>query len=89
MRLQVKQTGGFAGLTRTASLDTACRPDADRWHALAEKALANGSPAPVQGTPDGFRYAITIDGRTVHFADPDVPEAVAELVSATLRAARA
>ncbi len=40
MRIEVRRTGGFAGIERRAEVDTAARTDAPEWHALAERALA-------------------------------------------------
>jgi hypothetical protein len=85
MRIQVKRTGGFAGRTRRAEVDTAGRPDAHQWHALAERALASGRDAPQAGVPDGFHYEITVDGRTVHAADPHLNDAQRDLVSKVLQ----
>ncbi|AZM62401.1 MULTISPECIES: protealysin inhibitor emfourin [unclassified Streptomyces] len=70
MRIQVRRTGGFAGIERRAEVDTSGRPDADEWRALAEAALAAGRGTPPAGVPDGFSYRITVDGRSVYCADP-------------------
>jgi hypothetical protein len=88
MRIRIRRTGGFAGISREAEVDTACLPGAARWESLASTALAQGSPEPPSGVPDGYRYAVTVDGRTVHFADPSVPEDVAELIASVLKSAR-
>ncbi|WP_329117080.1 protealysin inhibitor emfourin [Streptomyces sp. NBC_01465] len=85
MRIQVRQTGGFAGLDRRAAVDTAGRPDANAWQALADQALAGGRAAPPAGVPDGFQYEITVDGRTVHCADPHLTEAQRELIARVLK----
>ncbi|MCF2436527.1 M4 family metallopeptidase [Streptomyces thinghirensis] len=45
-------------------------PDAAEWHALAERAAADGRGTPPVGVPDGFSYQITVDGKTVYAADP-------------------
>ncbi|WP_431950036.1 protealysin inhibitor emfourin [Actinacidiphila sp. bgisy167] len=87
MRIQVIRSGGFAGIERRAVLDTAGRPDALRLEALAREVLAAaGKPdEPAAGVPDGFRYAITVDGRTVHCADPRLTEEQRELVRLVLK----
>ncbi|MEV7870913.1 protealysin inhibitor emfourin [Streptomyces sp. NPDC088124] len=85
MRIQVRRTGGFAGIERTAEIDTAPLPDATYWQALAHRALAGGGPAPHPGVPDGFAYTITVDGRTVHCADPHLTDAQRELISRVLK----
>ncbi|GAA4920578.1 protealysin inhibitor emfourin [Streptomyces coeruleoprunus] len=85
MRIQVRRTGGFAGIERRAEVDTSARPDADAWRVLAEAALADGRDEPPAGVPDGFSYAITVDGRTVYCADPRLTQAQRELISRVLK----
>ncbi|MFF8590458.1 protealysin inhibitor emfourin [Streptomyces sp. NPDC015220] len=85
MRIQVRRTGGFAGIERSAEVDTSGRPDDHEWRALAEKALAAGGGTPPAGVPDGFSYEITVDGRTVYAADPRLTEEQRRLVSRVLR----
>ncbi|MGW6918747.1 protealysin inhibitor emfourin [Kitasatospora sp. NPDC054939] len=85
MRIQVTRTGGLAGGVRRAELDTVDRVDAPHVHALAREAVAGGLRAPSYGVPDGFHYEITVDGRTVHCADPKLTESQWELVSLVLR----
>jgi hypothetical protein len=63
----------------------AAGPDAREWHALAERALAAGRDTPPAGVPDGFHYEITVDGRTVHAADPGLTEDQRELISRVLK----
>ncbi|GAA3064933.1 hypothetical protein GCM10020000_55720 [Streptomyces olivoverticillatus] len=48
----------------------AARPDATHLEALAHRALAPGRESGSRGVPDGFRYVIDVDGRSVHLADP-------------------
>ncbi|MGW7256214.1 protealysin inhibitor emfourin [Streptomyces sp. NPDC054834] len=85
MRIRVRRTGGFAGIERRAEVDTSARPDAHEWQALAEKALADGRGTPPTGVPDGFSYAITVDGRTVYAADPRLTREQRELISRVLK----
>lgn len=85
MRIQVRRTGGFAGIERVAEVDTTGRTDAGEWHALAEQAVADGRGTPPAGVPDGFGYEITVDGRTVYCADPRLSEAQRQLVSLVLK----
>ncbi|ARP70140.1 hypothetical protein LK07_10480 [Streptomyces pluripotens] len=85
MRIQVRRTGGFAGIERRAEVDTSPRSDAPEWHTLAERVLASGRSTPPDGVPDGFRYEITVDGRTVYAADPLLTDAERELVSRVLK----
>ena len=85
MRIQVTRTGGLAGIARRAELDTSVRLDAPHVHALAREAMAAGLRTPPFGVPDGFHYEITVDGRTVHCADPKLTAAQHELVDLVLR----
>jgi hypothetical protein len=85
MRIQVSRTGGFAGIARRGEVDTAGRPDAAEWEALAGAALATGRGGPSAGVPDGFRYRITVGDRTVDCADPRLTQAQRELISRVLK----
>ncbi|MFI6639801.1 protealysin inhibitor emfourin [Streptomyces sp. NPDC050504] len=85
MRIQVRRTGGFAGIERCSELDTSGLPDADEWRALADAVLADGRDAPPIGVPDGFQYRITVDGRTVHCADPRLTDAQRKLITRVLK----
>ncbi|MFH8404880.1 protealysin inhibitor emfourin [Streptomyces sp. NPDC018019] len=85
MRIQVRRTGGFAGIERHAEVDTSGRPDAAEWHALAEQAAAAGRGTPPVGVPDGFSYQITIDGDTVYASDPRLTEEQRKLITRVLK----
>ncbi|MEU9732774.1 protealysin inhibitor emfourin [Streptomyces sp. NPDC048002] len=85
MRIQVRRTGGFAGIERSAEVETSGRPDAREWRSLAERAVADGRDEPPVGVPDGFGYEITVDGRTVYCADPRLTGEQRELVSRVLK----
>ncbi|MFF5963174.1 protealysin inhibitor emfourin [Streptomyces collinus] len=85
MRIQVRRTGGFAGIERHAEVDTSGRPDAPEWHALAEEALAAGRSTPPVGVPDGFSYQLTVDGKTVYCADPRLTDEQRKLISWVLK----
>lgn len=85
MRIQVRRTGGFAGIERHAEVDTSGRPDAPEWHALAEQALAAGRSTPPVGVPDGFSYQLTVDGKTVYCADPRLTDEQRKLISRVLK----
>ncbi len=85
MRIAVTRTGGFAGLKRRAELETTGRPDARRLDSLARDALAEaGRASGTSAVPDGFVYEITVDGRTVHCAEPHLGTAQRALVRAVL-----
>jgi hypothetical protein len=85
MRIQVRRTGGFAGIERHAEVDTSGRADAHEWHALAERALAAGRGTPPIGVPDGFSYQITVDGKTVYASDPRLTDDQRKLISRVLK----
>ncbi len=85
MRIQVRRTGGFAGIERQAEVDTSGRADASEWHALAERAVAAGGTTSPAGVPDGFSYRITVDGRTVYCADPRLTEEQRALIRRVLK----
>ncbi|WP_105971862.1 protealysin inhibitor emfourin [Streptomyces geranii] len=85
MRIQVRRTGGFAGIERRAQVDTSGRPDAHEWHALAERAVSAGRGARPTGVPDGFSYELTVDGKTVYCADPRLTEEQRKLISRVLK----
>ncbi|MFC8146120.1 protealysin inhibitor emfourin [Streptomyces paradoxus] len=85
MRIQVRRTGGFAGIERHAEVDTSGRPDASEWHAMADQAMAAGRSTPPVGVPDGFSYQLTVDGRTVYCADPRLTDEQRKLISRVLK----
>ncbi|MFI5757093.1 protealysin inhibitor emfourin [Streptomyces sp. NPDC051569] len=88
MRIQVRRTGGFAGIERRAEVDTSALPDAgeaETWRTLAEQAVSDGRGPAQRTVPDGFSYEITVDGHTVHCADPALSEAQRALVARVLR----
>ncbi|CCK30147.1 hypothetical protein BN159_5768 [Streptomyces davaonensis JCM 4913] len=85
MRIQVRRTGGFAGIERFAEVDTSGRTDAVEWHALAERAVAAGRGEPPIGVPDGFSYQITVDGKTVYCSDPRLTEEQRKLITRVLK----
>ncbi|WP_328496444.1 hypothetical protein OHS59_29895 [Streptomyces sp. NBC_00414] len=85
MRIQVRRTGGFAGIERHAEVDTSGRADAQEWHALAEEAVAAGRGTPPIGVPDGFNYQITVDGKTVYCSDPRLTDEQRKLISRVLK----
>ena len=84
MHIHIRRSGGFAAIERRAEVDTTDRPDATEWHALADQAMATAHATPPTGVPDGFRYALTVDGKTAYCADPELTEAQRELVTRLL-----
>ncbi|MFJ6750421.1 MULTISPECIES: protealysin inhibitor emfourin [unclassified Streptomyces] len=85
MRIQIRRTGGFAGIARQAEVETSGRADAGDWHSLADQAVAAAHSAPPAGAPDGFSYRITVDGRTVYCSDPRLTEEQRKLITRVLK----
>ncbi|HEY9373455.1 protealysin inhibitor emfourin [Streptomyces sp.] len=86
MRIQVRRTGGFAGIERYAEVDTSGRPDATQWEALANRALVPHREGTTESVvPDGFSYEITVDGRSVSCRDPHVTHEQRELIRMVLK----
>ncbi|MFK0291497.1 protealysin inhibitor emfourin [Streptomyces sp. NPDC090442] len=85
MHIHIRRTGGFTAIERRAEVDTADRPDATAWHALADHAMAAAHAAPPTGVPDGFQYALTVDGKTAYCADPDLTDEQRELITRLLK----
>ncbi|WP_137989389.1 protealysin inhibitor emfourin [Streptomyces vilmorinianum] len=84
MRIRVRRTGGFAGIERSAEVDTSALPDAGEWQALADTVLTEGG-VEGRGVPDGFAYEITVDGETIHCADPRLTDAQRALITRVLK----
>ncbi|MFI8851906.1 protealysin inhibitor emfourin [Streptomyces sp. 891-h] len=89
MRITVIRTGGFGGLTRRATLETAGRPDAGELARLADQAVREGLGEAPMGVPDGFHYEVRTETgdsvATAHFADPKLTEAQSALVRKVLK----
>ncbi|MEU9111416.1 protealysin inhibitor emfourin [Streptomyces sp. NPDC048483] len=85
MRIEIRRTGGFAGIERRAEVDTSGRPDAGDWHTLAEESLAAAHDTPPVGVPDGFSYQLTVDGRTVYCADPRLTDEQKKLITRVMK----
>ncbi|WP_232549356.1 protealysin inhibitor emfourin [Propioniciclava soli] len=92
-RVVLRRTGGFAGLTRTASVELGDLPDVDAeaWRLLlAEQRLESmASAAPDERpTPDSYSYGVRCDAPAtdVTLPEPAVPQDVRELFDRTLEA---
>jgi hypothetical protein len=68
MRIEVRRTGGFAGVARTFAVDTSTLPAA---RAAEIERLARGLAPRSSQVADSFSYEVTIDGRTVTGVDAD------------------
>lgn len=82
MKISVTRSGGFAGITRRAEVDTEGRPDADDWHRMVDQAdLTDRGP---EGRPDRYVYRIEVDGRTAQVGEADLDEPTRALVDSVL-----
>jgi len=84
VRLQVRRTGGFAGIARESPvLDTESLPpeEAGALHALVEEAKLDEvkEPGAARG-PDRFSYELTVDDRRVVLPEADMTPARRALV---------
>lgn len=64
MRIEVRRTGGFAGIERRAEVDTSGRPDADAWQALAGAVLEEAAAGAARGVGPGCRTASATRSRS-------------------------
>jgi len=95
MRIQFERSGGFAGITRKASVDTSRLPPAEKaqLEALANAVDFARIPPPKPGpSADRFQYRLTIsDGgqrKTASFADGQVTPEMRPLLDRLLELAR-
>ena len=67
MQIEVRRSGGFAGVSRTFSVDTSALPPvrAVRIERLARSLAARGSSA------DAFSYDVVVDGQTFSGVDAE------------------
>ena len=90
MRIEVSRSGGLMGITRRAVVDTAGRPDADSWAALARE--AGPVPTPIRAdarVADGFTWSIQVDSEHTVLADQALHGPLRELAERALRDSRA
>lgn len=85
MRISVTRSGGFAGITRRAEVDTEARGDAAAWEDLVGRAdLTDRGRA--AGPPDRFVYRIDVDDRTAHVGEADLDEPTRALIDSVFAA---
>jgi hypothetical protein len=95
IRVDVVRSGGFAGITRTGSADSAAldQESAARLRQIVEQSelLTKPSEAAPSRRPDGFQYDITVtcgdETRSAVLHDP-LPEAHRQLVRLVLSGGR-
>jgi hypothetical protein len=84
MHLQVRRTGGFAGIAREGPVvdtETLSPDEAQQLHALVEEAKLDevNEPGRARG-PDRFTYELTVDDRRVALPESEMTPARRELV---------
>jgi len=67
--IEVSRSGGVAGMTRRAVIDTDAREDAEEWVALASTVRGVPPAAATSGMADAFTWSIRVD--TEHTVVPD------------------
>ncbi|RLV47658.1 hypothetical protein D9V37_15975 [Nocardioides mangrovicus] len=77
MNLEVARTGGFAGISRTGTVEV----DDTVGGALGEQLAALGAHDP---RPDRFVYRLTLGERTVTVGEHQLPDELRELVDRAL-----
>lgn len=90
MRVIIERHGGFTGIARSTTLDTATLSETDsaKVQSLIEEAGFLSSrelTGQIAGMPDRFQYSITVvadDGvsRTSQFGESELPRAAQELI---------
>ncbi|MDJ0394136.1 hypothetical protein QMK17_12435 [Rhodococcus sp. G-MC3] len=92
MHIEVVRTGGVAGMTRRARVDTDAIADeslVQEWRQLAEQAremLVNHVETPTPGTQrDVFEWTVSVDDATCRMADSAVTGPLRTLAQRTLR----
>lgn len=84
MRLQVRRTGGFAGIARESPVldtETLAPDEAQELHALVDEAKLGevGEAGGARG-PDRFTYELSVDDRRVTLPESEMTPARRELI---------
>lgn len=97
MRISFERTGGFAGISRTTTVDTATLPpeEANQLRQLVEAADFFHLPAtitPPTPQPDRFQYQLTVEENgqqhTVRVSEQAAPDALRRLLEWLMDAGR-
>jgi hypothetical protein len=95
LQIEFQRSGGFAGLTMAATVDTAELPPAEarELEHLVESLEASGAgEAPAAGKPDRFQYDLTIrrggKSRSFRLAEQELTPDARELVKRLTERAR-
>lgn len=89
-RLDLRRTGGFAGLVKSNSVELGDLPDsdADAWRTLLTGARLNAIAGDARAHPDAFCYSVTCADPAVDVSlpEPALPDDVRALIDRTLEA---
>lgn len=94
VKVELRRSGGVAGISLVATMDAGDLP-ADQAEVVA--GLLSDDPAPSAPAPpppgaDRFAYELRLDdgqrARTIHWDEPEVPEAARPLLASLVRRAR-
>ncbi len=86
MKITVKRSGGFAGLTRTWQVRVEEQPDRDEWVQLVEALPWHPRP-PAVPQPDRFIYLIRVSHRRIVLPERELDGPWRELVQRVREAA--
>lgn len=87
MRISVKRTGGFAGLTRRWAVEVGQPELRDEWLPIIESCPWDDVPQ-TQNQPDRYMYWISAGEREASLPEQDVTGPWRQLVDRTLESAR-
>ena len=79
MKITVKRTGGFAGLTRTWQIQVEEQPDREKWVQLVEALPWHSRPRSAP-QPDRFVYLIRVSHRRIVLPEQELDGPWRELV---------
>jgi hypothetical protein len=81
MRVSVKRSGGFAGMTHARAVDSSTLDphDAETLADLVRHARAAAVPEP-RMLPDAYMYEVDIDGVEQTIREPDAPREWSRLI---------
>lgn len=92
MFIEVVRSGGIAGLTKHAHIDTTTIADEEsvrEWQDLVEQArpllLGHRHTDPPEHERDGFVWTVSVDDTTCRISDSSVTGALRDLAQRTLR----
>ncbi len=91
MKIEISRSGGFAGMTRTWSLEVSPAEAEERWLPLADQAAGNAAaerPLREQAERDRYVYHIVIGYQEVTLPESRLDEPWKELIDRARRESR-